>query len=268
MSHILEIKDLQVQYHTEDGTVYALNHVDLELDDGETLGLVGETGAGKTTLAKSIMRLIPDPPGKIEGGVIEFEGRDLLKASGAEIRAVRGNQISMIFQDPMSSLNPVVRVGEQIAEVIRVHEKCTKKEAEEKAMEMLETVGIPAERAGDFPHQFSGGMKQRVGIARAYAADPKLLIMDEPFGQLDAQTRYQMQEEILRIWEKEKRTVIFVTNNIEEACYLGDRIILLSDCPATVKEVYPISIPRPRDMVSGEFLKLRTVISDNTDLAI
>ena len=100
MSHILEIKDLQVQYHTEDGTVYALNHVDLELDDGETLGLVGETGAGKTTLAKSIMRLIPDPPGKIEGGVIEFEGRDLLKASGAEIRAVRGNQISMIFQDP------------------------------------------------------------------------------------------------------------------------------------------------------------------------
>ena len=166
MSHILEIKDLQVQYHTEDGTVYALNHVDLELDDGETLGLVGETGAGKTTLAKSIMRLIPDPPGKIEGGVIEFEGRDLLKASGAEIRAVRGNQISMIFQDPMSSLNPVVRVGEQIAEVIRVHEKCTKKEAEEKAMEMLETVGIPAERAGDFPHQFSGGMKQRVVIAQ------------------------------------------------------------------------------------------------------
>ena len=107
MSHILEIKDLQVQYHTEDGTVYALNHVDLELDDGETLGLVGETGAGKTTLAKSIMRLIPDPPGKIEGGVIEFEGRDLLKASGAEIRAVRGNQISMIFQDPMTSLNPL-----------------------------------------------------------------------------------------------------------------------------------------------------------------
>ena len=170
MSHILEIKDLQVQYHTEDGTVYALNHVDLELDDGETLGLVGETGAGKTTLAKSIMRLIPDPPGKIEGGVIEFEGRDLLKASGAEIRAVRGNQISMIFQDPMSSLNPVVRVGEQIAEVIRVHEKCTKKEAEEKAMEMLETVGIPAERAGGFPtpvfrrHEAEGGHSHSPGL--------------------------------------------------------------------------------------------------------
>ena len=125
----------------------------------------------------------------------------------------------------------MVKVGEQIAEVIRVHEKCTKKEAEEKAMEMLETVGIPAERAGDFPHQFSGGMKQRVGIARAYAADPKLLIMDEPFGQLDAQTRYQMQEEILRIWEKEKRTVIFVTNNIEEAAIWETE----SSCSATVR---------------------------------
>ena len=143
----------------------------------------------------------------------------------------------------------------------------SKVQRREIAQHYIELVGLKGFEKS-YPTQLSGGMKQRVGIARAYAADPKLLIMDEPFGQLDAQTRYQMQEEILRIWEKEKRTVIFVTNNIEEACYLGDRIILLSDCPATVKEVYPISIPRPRDMVSGEFLKLRTVISDNTDLAI
>ena len=119
-----------------------------------------------------------------------------------------------------------------------------------------------------YPKQLSGGMQQRDGIARAYAADPKLLIMDEPFGKLDAQTRYQMQEDLLKIWEKEKRTIIFVTNNIEEACYLGDRIILLSDCPTKVKKVYPIDISRPRDMVSKEFLDLRTVISDNTDLSI
>ena len=185
MEHLLEIKNLEVRYHTEDGTVYALNHVDLELDDGETLGLVGETGAGKTTLAKSIMRLIPNPPGKIEGGTIAFEGKDLLTASESEIRAVRGNQISMIFQDPMSSLNPVMCVGDQIAEVIRVHEKCSKEEGKKRALEMLETVGIPAERASDYPHQFSGGMKQRVVIAIALACNPRVLIADEPTTALD-----------------------------------------------------------------------------------
>ena len=227
MSHILEIKDLQVQYHTEDGTVYALNHVDLELDDGETLGLVGETGAGKTTLAKSIMRLIPNPPGRIEGGVIEFEGRDLLTASGAEMRAVRGNQISMIFQDPMSSLNPVVRVGEQIAEVIRVHEKCTKKEAEEKAMEMLETVGIPAERAGDFPHQFSGGMKQRVVIAIALACNPKVLIADEPTTALDVTIQAQVLEMMRRLKYKYHTATLLISHDLGVVAQMCEKVAII-----------------------------------------
>ena len=227
MSHILEIKDLQVQYHTEDGTVYALNHVDLELDDGETLGLVGETGAGKTTLAKSIMRLIPNPPGRIEGGVIEFEGRDLLTASGAEMRAVRGNQISMIFQDPMSSLNPVVRVGEQIAEVIRVHEKCTKKEAEEKAMEMLETVGIPAERAGDFPHQFSGGMKQRVVIAIALACNPKVLIADEPTTALDVTIQAQVLEMMRRLKDEYHTATLLITHDLGVVAQMCEKVAII-----------------------------------------
>ena len=143
----------------------------------------------------------------------------------------------------------------------------SKEEAEELAHKYLKMVDLEG-FAKAYPKELSGGMKQRAGIARAYTNNPEIMLMDEPFGQLDAQTRYSMQDEVLRIWESEKRTFIFVTNNIEEACYLGDRIILLSDCPATVKEVYPISIPRPRDMVSEEFLKLRTVISDNTDLAI
>ena len=227
MSHILEIKDLQVQYHTEDGTVYALNHVDLELDDGETLGLVGETGAGKTTLAKSIMRLIPNPPGRIEGGVIEFEGRDLLTASGAEMRAVRGNQISMIFQDPMSSLNPVVRVGEQIAEVIRVHEKYTKKEAEEKAMEMLETVGIPAERAGDFTHQISGGMKKRVVIAIALACNPKVLIADEPTTALDVTIQAQVLEMMRRLKDKYHTATLLITHDLGVVAQMCEKVAII-----------------------------------------
>lgn len=173
-------------------------------------------------------------------------------------------EISMVFQK--LALMPFKTVMENVELGLKFR-GMSKGQRREIAQHYIELVGLKGFEKS-YPTQLSGGMKQRVGIARAYAADPKLLIMDEPFGQLDAQTRYQMQEEILRIWEKEKRTVIFVTNNIEEACYLGDRIILLSDCPATVKEVYPISIPRPRDMVSGEFLKLRTVISDNTDLAI
>ena len=221
-----------------------------DVNDGEFLVILGPGRCGKTVLLNIIAGLEQQTEGKVVYNGREWKGVN--------------PEISMVFQK--LALMPFKTVMENVELGLKFR-GMSKGQRRELAQHYIELVGLKGFEKS-YPTQLSGGMKQRVGIARAYAADPKLLIMDEPFGQLDAQTRYQMQEEILRIWEKEKRTVIFVTNNIEEACYLGDRIILLSDCPATVKEVYPISIPRPRDMVSGEFLKLRTVISDNTDLAI
>ena len=175
----------------------------------------------------------------------------------------------MIFQDPMTSLNPIITVGDQIMEVIRLHDRhMNKLEAYKKACEMLELVGIKGERAKDYPHQFSGGMKQRVGIARAYASESDILLLDEPFGALDAQTRYQMEDEIIKIWEKNKKTIIFVTNNVEEALYLGDRILLLSSRPAEIKKEYVVDLPRPRSYTDKAFLEYRNEIVDNTDLDI
>ena len=169
MDELLKIEQLEVKYFTSDGVVEAVNGIDLSLGLGETLGLVGETGAGKTTTALSILRLLPDPPGKITGGSISFDGEALLEQSEKRMREIRGNHISMIFQDPMTALNPVIPVGEQIAEVVLLHNKISKAEAERRALEMLELVGIPAERGREYPHQFSGGMKQRVVIAIALA---------------------------------------------------------------------------------------------------
>ena len=180
MSDILKIEDLVIQYDTDSGCVHALNGLSLTLREGETLGLVGETGAGKTTLARSIMGLIQCPPGKIVSGKILYRGEDLLTMKEKHRQSIRGKEISMIFQDPMTSLNPVTTVGDQIAEAVMAHEKIGKKQAWEKALEMLETVGISRERASDYPHQFSGGMKQRVIIAIALVLNPKILLADEP----------------------------------------------------------------------------------------
>jgi len=207
-----------------------------------------------------------------DGKVTEYHIEKIDKPHGPEMRALRGPEMSMVFQDPMSSLNPVYKVGDQVAEGLLQHNKgMTKAQAREKVLEMFRKLGIPdpEERIDCYPHQFSGGMKQRVGIARAYTNNPEILLMDEPFGQLDAQTRYAMEEEVLRIWEQEKRTIIFVTNNIEEAVFLADRIVLLSKCPATVKQIYDLkNLPRPRNMTDTEFLKIRSEVSENTDLAL
>ena len=246
----MEINGISKTFFSDKVYFTAIKDVGFDVNDGEFLVILGPGRCGKTVLLNIIAGLEQQTEGKVVYNGREWKGVN--------------PEISMVFQKlalmPFKTVMENVELGLKFRGMSKVQRR-------EIAQHYIELVGLKGFEKS-YPTQLSGGMKQRVGIARAYAADPKLLIMDEPFGQLDAQTRYQMQEEILRIWEKEKRTVIFVTNNIEEACYLGDRIILLSDCPATVKEVYPISIPRPRDMVSGEFLKLRTVISDNTDLAI
>lgn len=246
----MEINGISKTFYSDKGYFTAIKDVSFDVNDGEFLVILGPGRCGKTVLLNIIAGLEQQTEGKVVYNGREWKGVN--------------PEISMVFQK--LALMPFKTVMENVELGLKFR-GMSKGQRREIAQHYIELVGLKGFEKS-YSTQLSGGMKQRVGIARAYAADPKLLIMDEPFGQLDAQTRYQMQEEILRIWEKEKRTVIFVTNNIEEACYLGDRIILLSDCPATVKEVYPISIPRPRDMVSGEFLKLRTVISDNTDLAI
>ena len=246
----MEIKNISKTFFSDKGYFTAIEDVSFDVNDGEFLVLLGPGRCGKTVL----LNIIAGLEEQTEGSVI-YDGK--------EWRGVNP-EISMVFQK--LALMPFKTVMENVELGLKFR-GMGKSERREIAQHYIDLVGLKGFEKS-YPTQLSGGMKQRVGIARAYAANPKLLIMDEPFGQLDAQTRYQMQEEILRIWEKEKRTVIFVTNNIEEACYLGDRIILLSDCPATVKKIYPIQIPRPRNMVSQEFLELRTVISDNTDLAI
>ena len=211
---LLEIKDLTIHYVTHSSTIRAVNDVNLSLGAGKTLGLVGETGAGKTTTALGILRLIQDPPGKIIGGEIFFEGKDLLKADDSEMRRIRGNDISMIFQDPMTALNPIMRVGEQIAEVIFLHGNCSKAEAEKRALQMLETVGIRAERSTEFPHQFSGGMKQRVVIAMALACRPKLLIADEPTTALDVTIQAQVLRMISDLRSAYGTSMLLITHDL------------------------------------------------------
>ena len=224
---LLKIEDLVIQYVTDDGTVHAVNGIDLELDEGDTLGLVGETGAGKTTTALGVLRLVPDPPGKIVGGHIYYKGEDIMEKSEAQMRKIRGGEISMIFQDPMTALNPVLKVGDQIAEVIHLHGDCSRTEAMGRALEMLEMVGIPRERASDYPHQFSGGMKQRVVIAIALACNPKLLLADEPTTALDVTIQAQVLEMMNELKQKFGTSIIFITHDLGVVAETCDKVAIM-----------------------------------------
>lgn len=227
MSKILDVKNLTVHYETVDGVVRAVENLNLSLDEGMTLGLVGETGAGKTTAMKAIMRILPQPPANIKGGEILFKGKDILKKSNNEMRKIRGEQISMVFQDPMTSLNPLLTVGEQIAEVIYLHGGKTKKEAYEVACNMLETVGIKAERSNEYPHQFSGGMKQRVIIAIALACNPRLLIADEPTTALDVTIQAQVLELMKKLKTQYKTAMILITHDLGIVTEICDRVAIM-----------------------------------------
>jgi peptide/nickel transport system ATP-binding protein len=218
---LLKISGLSVEYRTTDGVVHAVDDLSLELQKGETLGLVGETGAGKTTTALSVMRLVPNPPGVITSGAIEYKGKDFIKESEESMQKIRGNKVSMIFQDPMTSLNPVLPVGFQIAEGIALHQKLGKAEAEKRAGDMLELVGIPRERTADYPHQFSGGMRQRVGIAIALACNPELLIADEPTTALDVTIQAQVLDLMKKLRAELGTSMILITHDlgiVAEAC--------------------------------------------------
>lgn len=225
---ILETKNLSIAYVTKDfGTCRAINDVSFSLKKGHTLGLVGETGAGKTTIAKGILRLLPVPQGRVTDGTVIFEGEDLYRKSERAMRSIRGRKISMIFQDPMTSLNPIDTVGDQIAEVIRLHSSISRKEAFRRAVESLEMVGIPSERAGEYPHQFSGGMKQRVMIAIAIACNPELLIADEPTTALDVTIQAQILDLLRDIQKKLGTATIFVTHDLGAVARVADRVAVM-----------------------------------------
>ena len=224
---VLDIKNLVVHYELEDETVEAVNDISIQLKKGQILGLVGETGAGKTSTARAILNLLPNPPGVIKNGSIHVCGNDMLNMSQKELESVRGSAVSMIFQDPMTSLNPVYTVGDQIAESIELHEHCSYSEAWAKAEEMLELVGIPKERSHEYPQQFSGGMKQRVVIAIALACSPKLLLADEPTTALDVTIQAQVLDMMCDLKEKFDMAMVFITHDLGIVAQICDEVAVM-----------------------------------------
>ncbi len=241
---VLEVKDLKTHFHTQEGTVHAVNGVSFRVSEGELLGVVGESGCGKSVTMMSLLKLIPIPPGKIASGQALFNGRDLIQMDPEEIRHVRGSQIGFIFQDPMTSLNPVLTIGHQIMEPLRTHLGFTREQARERAAEMLNLVGIPmaASRLSDFPHQFSGGMRQRVMIAIALACSPQLLIADEPTTALDVTIQAQIIELIKKLRQELGMSIVWISHDLGVVAGIADRVLVMYGGliieRADVKELY------------------------------
>ena len=229
MPKLLEVKNLKTQFFTQDGVVHAVNGISYTVDKGETVAIVGESGSGKSVGVMSLIRLIPQPPGKIVDGEVWFEGQDLIKLSEDELREIRGNRIAMIFQDPMTSLNPVLTIGRQITEALELHLHMNKEQARKRAVQLLEMVGIPGaeSRLDDYPHQFSGGMRQRVMIAMGLSCDPQLLIADEPTTALDVTIQAQIVDLVRRLQEELGMAIIWITHDLGVVAGLAQRVIVM-----------------------------------------
>ena len=256
---ILEIRDLHVLFPVHKKWLPAVDGVNLKIEKGEITGVVGESGSGKSVMSQTILRLRDHDTNVRYEGEILFEGEDLLKQPLNKIRDIRGDRISVIFQDPLTSLSPVHTVGSQLSEVLTLHKGLNKEQAKEKAIEMLKLTGIPNPENcfKQYPYELSGGMQQRVAIARALAVEPDILFMDEPFGALDAITRMKLQTDILEIAQDTKKTVVFVTHDIEEAVFLADRIVIMSANPGRIKALLTVQLPKHRDRTSNDFLMIR-----------
>ncbi len=229
MAKLLEVKNLKTQFFTQDGVVHAVNGITYEVGQGETVAIVGESGSGKSVGVMSLIRLIPEPPGKIVDGEVWFDGQDLLKLKEEELRRIRGNRIAMIFQDPMTSLNPVLTIGRQITEAIELHLHLSREEARKRAVELLELVGIPGagSRLDDYPHQFSGGMRQRVMIAMGLSCNPQLLIADEPTTALDVTIQAQIVDLVERLKQELGMAIIWITHDLGVVAGMADRVLVM-----------------------------------------
>jgi oligopeptide transport system ATP-binding protein len=244
MAPVLEVRGLKTQFFTQDGVVKAVNGISYELNEGETLGIVGESGCGKSVSVMSLMKLIPIPPGRIVGGEALFEGRNLMEIDDDEMRSVRGNKIAMIFQDPMTSLNPVLTIGKQVSEALELHLGMSKSEARQRTIKLMEMVGIPsaADRIDDYPHQFSGGMRQRVMIAMGLSCNPQILIADEPTTALDVTIQAQIVELVKKLRDDIGMAIIWITHDLGVVAGLADRVAVMYAGfiveEASVKDLY------------------------------
>ena len=266
---LLSVDNLDVIYDTDD-PVHAVQNATFELRRGEMLGLAGESGCGKSTLAYSINQMLK-APGKINSGSVIFHDKsgkdiDIRALSGRSLREYRWEKTSMVFQGAMNSLSPVTKIGKQLADIYKTHRPhMAKSERQDRCAHLLEMVHVDPNRLAAYPFELSGGMRQRVAIARALANRPDVLLMDEPFGALDAHTRILLQRELLRIWQHHKTTILFVTHGVDEAVYLADRVVVMSARPGTVRAVVPVDIPRPRHRGDPEYARLTASILEMLD---